>query len=138
MTNNRSASPTVSVIVRAAATSRDLAGTLSSVRDQTFSDLEVIVVRDGQHGHGNAGAARNAGIANARGCYIAFLEADDFWAVNCLEKQVAYLEAHPWCDVVSADANLSGDPRLAGQRFSRQWASPAPVTLVALIEQRCA
>src|SRR5262245_57839989 len=121
--------PTVSVIVRAATPGRDLTTALLSLCDQTFADWEVIVVHDAETGvdalrraHGraarirqrlanstNSGAARNLGIAAARGRYIAFLEGDDLWTVDFLERQVQYLESHAWCDLVYCDANLSGD-----------------------------
>jgi glycosyltransferase involved in cell wall biosynthesis len=40
-------------------------------------------------------ASRNLGVQNARGKYIAFLDADDVWLPQKLEEQVALLDAHP-------------------------------------------
>lgn len=104
----------VSVIIPAYNAMRYLPETLESVLNQTFKDFEVIVVNDGSSdeteqwvgrvsdsrvrliSQANQGAskARNTGIANARGEYIAFLDADDLWAPTKLEKQVALLDSH--------------------------------------------
>jgi glycosyltransferase involved in cell wall biosynthesis len=89
---------------------------IESVLAQTYSDYEIIVVDDGstdetaavlrplaekgvircvyQPNQGES-AARNHGIRLARGDYIAFLDSDDLFLPTKLEKQVAFLDAHP-------------------------------------------
>jgi glycosyltransferase involved in cell wall biosynthesis len=109
------AHPVVSVVIPVYRSERYVAATLRSVLAQTFTDFEVIVVDDGSPDRSiaickafddpriryvhqsNAGlaAARNAGIRNARGDYIAFIDSDDLWAPEKLERHVAHLRAAP-------------------------------------------
>jgi glycosyltransferase involved in cell wall biosynthesis len=146
------------VIIPAYRASRDIPDALASVFTQTFTDFEVIVVDDGspdaaalaaaveryrerihfivQENRG-AGAARNAGIRASRGRLIAFLDADDRWTPQFLERQVAFLRAQRRCALVYCDALLNGDTPLAGRRFMEGAPSDGEVTLLSLIQQRC-
>jgi glycosyltransferase involved in cell wall biosynthesis len=45
--------------------------------------------------NGGAAVARNAGWKAARGAYVAFLDADDTWLPSKIERQCAFMEAHP-------------------------------------------
>ena len=100
--------PTVSVIIPAYNAEPFITETVQSALDQTFKDLEVIVVDDGSsdqtvarleafgdrvriHRQANAGVARarNAGVAIAKGSWIAFLDADDLWLPLKLQRQMA-------------------------------------------------
>ena len=111
--------PAVSVVIPAYNAEVTLPSTLESVLDQTFKDLEVLVIDDGSTdrtpkiarsaGHTvrcivqeNRGvsAARNRGIEAARGRYIALLDADDVWHRDKLTKQLPVLEDH--ADVMGA------------------------------------
>ena len=90
--------------------------TLNSVQNQTFSDWELILVDDGSKDRslevienwlvdkdmnkyallstsGNCGAAcaRNCGIRKAQGRYLVFLDADDYWVPDKLEKQYQFM-----------------------------------------------
>ncbi len=105
----------VSVIIPAYNAMTYLPKTVESVLKQTFTDFEVIIVNDGssdgieqwvntitdnrvqlisQQNQG-AAAARNTGIAHAKGAYIAFLDSDDLWEASKLEKQVYCLDNNP-------------------------------------------
>lgn len=101
--------PLVSVVIPAYNAAPYLPNTLASVWSQTMSDLECIVVDDGSTDgtadllratrdsrlrcirQDNAGvaAARNRGMAEANGTWIALLDADDAWVPSKLEIQLA-------------------------------------------------
>jgi glycosyltransferase involved in cell wall biosynthesis len=159
MIDRQTETPEVSVIVPAFRASADIGVALDSIFAQTLSSHEVIVVNDGSPdtpelrralqpyasrivyielaANRGAAVARNAGILRARGRYVAFLDADDRWLPTMLATQVAYLDAHPECALVYADALITGESPLAGQRFMQGAPSDGEVTLLSLIEQRC-
>ena len=106
--------PKVSVIIPAYNAERFLRQTIESVLAQTFRDFEIIVVDDGSKDetaeiaesfgapvicrrktNGGVSSARNLGIKEAKGEYVAFLDADDLWEPTKLEKQVARLDEQP-------------------------------------------
>jgi len=148
----------VSVIIPAFRSADYIAGTLASVFKQTYRDIEVIVINDGspdtsrlieaiapwrerlvyiEQENGGAGAARNAGIAVARGEHVAFLDADDRWLPHFLESQMRHLAAHPGCEMVYANARMTGDTLLAGKTFMDTTPSAGPVSFSSLLAQRC-
>jgi len=150
--------PDVSVVVPVCA-SRDITCAIDSVFGQTVSGFELIIVNDGTPDTSDvraalsrytshirsielpknrgAAVARNAGIMVARGRYVAFLDADDRWYPDFLDRQVSYLDDHPQCALVYADARIVGESALAGYRFMERTPSKGAVTLLSLVEQRC-
>lgn len=103
----------VSVIVPAYNAAATIERTISSVLNQTYSDLEVLVVNDGstdetaalvqriaevdcrirllQKANGGLVSARNRGIAHASGEFIAPIDADDLWHPEKIRKQVGLI-----------------------------------------------
>lgn len=111
----------ISVVVPAYGEPDYLAEALRSVAAQTFSDFEVVVVDDGspvelraaaesaglgdrlvfeRQENAGGGAARNRGIELSHGAWIAFLDHDDRWLPQKLERQLAAAEQHPGAGLV--------------------------------------
>lgn len=107
---------TVSVVVPSYNRRKEVTQAVESVLNQTYDELEVVVVDDGSNDgtkdiirgisddrvtliehEANRGvsAARNTGIMNTSGEYIAFLDSDDYWEKNKIEKQVRKIKSLP-------------------------------------------
>lgn len=147
----------MSVIIPAYEVAPYIAETLDSVFAQTLSDFEVIVVNDGspdtdeleraltpyrericyiRQKNAGAGAARNRGVRDARGEYVAFLDGDDLWLSNYLETQLSFAREGGY-DLVYADALLFGASPVAGKTYMQTAPSEGPVTFVSLLRNDC-
>ena len=65
-------------------------GTFEYIKQLTSCDKRIILFKT-EHNSG-AAVARNVGIKNAKGKYIAFLDADDLWKPEKLKRQIVYME----------------------------------------------
>ena len=114
--------PRLSVVVPTFNRAHCLREALASIAGQSFRDFELIVVDDGSQDatqtvverfpevryvclEENSGVsrARNRGIAEARGEFVCFLDSDDLWKKDKLERQMAWMETHPACQVSYTD-----------------------------------
>ena len=105
----------VSIIMPSWNTDRFMAETIQSVIDQTYTNWELLIVDDCStdntdevvasfkddrikyfHNEKNSGAAltRNRAMREARGEWIAFLDSDDLWMPEKLERQIAFMKEH--------------------------------------------
>jgi len=107
--------PLISVIIPTFNNETTIGETINSVLNQTWKNLELIVVNDGSQdstldiinsiadsrikvfSYPNAGvaASRNRGISQAKGEFISFLDADDLWTIDKLETQLKALQENP-------------------------------------------
>lgn len=111
--------PLISVIITTYNHVKYLADAIASAFRQTYSNLEVIVVDDGstddtpllmtnypevkyiRQENKGLSSARNTGIANSKGSYLVFLDADDVLYPNALRTNLKYFKGHPDCGFVS-------------------------------------
>lgn len=127
--------PKLTAIIPTYNRAKTLSRAVDSVLDQTFEDLEVLVVDDGStdetqelldsysdprirvithETNRGANVARNTGIENARGEYVAFLDSDDEWCPAKVAKQLAALDDRgsdwvaTYCDTEVRVPGISG------------------------------
>jgi glycosyltransferase involved in cell wall biosynthesis len=129
------ANPLISCIVPVFNGERYLGEALDSILAQTYRPIEIIVVDDGStDGTGelvarygdriryfrqnNEGAptARNAGLSAARGAFVAFLDSDDLWHPDKLERQMGRFEAQPELDLCVTHLQRFWIPELETER----------------------
>ena len=118
------------VVIPAYNAARTIGSTIRSVLGQTTQDFEVIIVDDGstdetvkyasefetdprvrvlRQSNRGPSAARNAGIAAARGSYVSTLDADDLWLPEYLDVMGAALDSSPQASLAYTDAWVLDD-----------------------------
>jgi glycosyltransferase involved in cell wall biosynthesis len=155
----KTAPPTisVSVVIPAYQCASYIGETLDSVLAQTFAHYEIVVVNDGspdtdelemslapyaslirylKQPNGGPSSARNRGIREAKGRFIAFLDSDDLWLPAHLTEQMKLLERDPKLALVYSDSVLlRGDAPIA--RSFELNPQGLHVTFEALVAETC-
>ncbi|MEH2111554.1 glycosyltransferase [Nostoc sp.] len=133
--------PKISVIIPAYNSEKTIKQTIQSVLNQTFTNLELIVINDGSQdstlevvtqfqdsrikvfSYANAGGnvSRNRGLNHAVGEFVSFLDADDIWTPDKLRSQLKALQgnvtakvAYGWTDYI----DTNGKFLLSGKRIN--------------------
>jgi glycosyltransferase involved in cell wall biosynthesis len=137
----KNSNPRVSVVIPAYNQAEYLGDAIQSVLSQTYQDFEIIVIDDGstdktplvanefsenvcyirQENKGLAGA-RNTGIQNAKGTYIALIDSDDIWLPIFLQKMMALVADVPdaivyYCSARYIDAKGNELPQIVASKF---------------------
>jgi glycosyltransferase involved in cell wall biosynthesis len=138
--------PLISVIVPAYNGETVLAAALQSVREQSYQNLEVLVVDDGStdrtleiaraaarldarfqvFSQANTGVsgARNLAISHAKGDWLAFLDADDAWLPDKLRAQMALVAEDPQVNLLFSNYFLWDGQNNLGLRYLRPGKLP--------------
>jgi len=135
--------PTVSVVIPAYQAHETICRAIDSVISQTHQPLEILVIDDespddlvpllqrygtratcARQTHGGAAASRNRGVELARGDLVAFLDADDWWMPDKLERFVSIFQEN-------------SEVGLAASRYIVQDAKGTPVKTAGNEERHC-
>lgn len=137
--------PMFSVVIPLYNKVNEVSKTLQSVFNQTYTGFEIVIVDDGSTDgsidiinkiiedstfqssqlklirQSNAGvsAARNRGISESRGKYIALLDADDEWKPEYLTTQAALIRKYPGCEVFATNYEFKNDKGLISPTILR-------------------
>lgn len=133
----------ISVVIPAYQAAATVVEAVTSVLDQRPSPFAVIVVDDGStdgtaaaldpfgsaitvvsQPNGGEAAARNTGLAAVHTEWVAYLDADDRFLPGRLDAMVRRIDADPTVDIVTTDAFLQIDGRIAGTAYGPQWPFP--------------
>ncbi len=152
--------PTVSVVLAVYNAAWCVRRALDTVVAQTHAPLEIIVCDDGSNDgtpeliersygdavrvlrlpHRNASAARHDGLGVAQGEWLAFLDADDWWERDKLERQLDFIARHPQVRWVSSDGRYESEQGLERDSWLSDYFRPVHELagdLFAPLLQRC-
>lgn len=146
--------PLVSVVIPVYNAEKTIESTLDSVTNQIYKNLEVLVIDDGstdssadiikayiqnhkdcaifylhQENKG-VSAARNLGMKNAKGEFIALLDSDDEWDKEKIFLQMKTMQSNPQIDLLSTNRNGEHFDSWFGKPFSRMVKIPLKLHLI--------
>jgi len=150
----------VSVVMAAWNASWCIERTLESVVRQTRPPHEILMCDDGstdgtpdlverafgdavtvlRFPHRNAAAARRDGLDRATGDWLAFLDADDPWRPNKLERELDYVARHPEIRLISSDGDFVSSHGVVRESWLSDYFDPVRELsgdLVPLLIERC-
>ena len=130
--------PFFSVIIPVYNKEKFIENTIKSVLQQSFLDFELILVNDGSTDesvskienfsdsrityytkeNGGASSARNFGLEKAKGNYITFLDADDYWYPDFLQEMASSIEEFPNHKIFSAAIEVESDKVVFPSQYS--------------------
>lgn len=134
----------VTVVIPLYNAEKYIAETINSVINQTYQNWEMIIVDDcstdgsrdivksyeeqddriklieSESNFGGPARPRNIGIDNAKGEYIAFLDADDVWLTEKLEKQINFFKENPEVNICHTLANVIDENSISKGFFNNQ------------------
>ena len=135
----------VSVITPSYNTAGFIAETIRSVQSQTYGDWEMIIVDDcstddtddvvkpfledsrirylKNEANRGAAASRNRALREAKGKWVAFLDSDDLWAPEKLEKQVSFMKRNGYRFSYTEYSEIDD----SGTRLGTMWTGPAKI-----------
>lgn len=135
--------PTVSIIVPVYQRLEFLRAALASVFAQTFSDWELIIADDGSgepvraylrglerdaritvawlNHSGRPSTVRNAALREAKAKYVAFLDSDDLWLPQKLERQLAVMQTGSWRWSYTAFVRVNASGGVLANEEDRRW-----------------
>lgn len=148
--------PVVSIIVPVYNAENYIADAINMVKEQSFTDWELILIDDcsldksveviekflsderivllKQETNQRAARARNRGIKEARGEYIAFLDADDVWMKDKLSKELSFMKekdcAFGFTAYEFGDENAKGTGKIVDVPLTLDYKHALPRTII--------
>ena len=134
----------VSVIIPYYKKKKYIINSIKSVLNQTYENLEIIIIYDDENQNDldfiqeikkkdkrifiiknlktmGAGDSRNIGINNSKGQYIAFLDADDTWQNDKLNKQINFMKLNDYKITHTSYYIVDESQRIIGKRIARNF-----------------
>ncbi len=130
----------VSVIIPAYKCEKVISSAIDSVLNQTYRNFEVIVINDGSpdnlgfvlekykdhiryihQENGGVSKARNTGISNSKGKYVAFLDADDTWDKNKISIQMDIFNRHPNINMLFSGFHVTREGKILSSNYKNSF-----------------